>query len=553
MPDPNETTEEELDIDQQLDALLAELQQLEPGLLKGIVKDATPPPAAAPTPAPKQADDPKPAEVVAEKAPTAEPAVSETPPEPAPEPKADQPAVDPIAAAIDQQLDTAAEDQAETPPIGATVDGGSAEPTEQAADGPEPTAASLDALLNQEDTATVEVAAEDNGSTDATAAAVEPSPPSEEAQAPPIGATVDGGSAEPTEQAADDPEPTAASLDALLSQHEVVDEFGEPQASNIAEATVVDPIDSGEVQAQPETENVVAAEEVSEAKPVEQAVVASEEPQPQAPTEALEATEVPAQTEQVQAQPSTTASTAAAQEKEEITLVAEDDPAIDEDLARQLTELLDESKDEEILAPQDKAPEKPASEQGADKPQAASPEVQAEAELTPDADAVLNVDQIDALLAEQADDTLGDEFDTASTAQAAVHVDLSQTQQPQPEAADDKTAVAQAEGSSSANGGAGDFDADADAVAKELDEQEDKNASLVSVAQMSEPDQAEDPPSGLAAKVVICDRVLRRVCAVVNRPLQTLPDNIRTMVGYTAIAHLAIGSALILGKVTGIM
>ncbi len=201
------------------------------------------------------------------------------------------------------------------------------------------------------------------------------------------------------------------------------------------------------------------------------------------------------------------------------------------------------------------------------------------------------IDAIDDFIAEQADDLLGGEFETVYEALGETTESDTTPRTPTPEATGDQRTDAEElahlgtaeqvlesgmdddmfaspdELSGAADDGVA-FSAGADDVARELDDQPEQRAS--------EPEAVEDPSADssaeststptqagwrlrLAALVRKATPVVHgagrlglevtyRTCEIVNRPLQRFSPQTRHTIGYLAIIHVFVGSAILLSK-----
>ena len=151
----------------------------------------------------------------------------------------------------------------------------------------------------------------------------------------------------------------------------------------------------------------------------------------------------------------------------------------------------------------------------------------------------LSVEQIDAMLAQEAEQTVADEFETPTEIQASSGVPADADQ-------DSDSSASSSEGEQHDAGG---FTAGAGDVAAEIDDQPENKSQIPQVATIAAKFKKQD----MAGHIVVCKRALWRTCFVINRPLEKIPAPARDAVGYFALAHVMIGSVLILGKLVGIV
>jgi len=205
-------------------------------------------------------------------------------------------------------------------------------------------------------------------------------------------------------------------------------------------------------------------------------------------------------------------------------------------------------------------PESVDTEAGKTTIEAASPGPELSGPVTADANSqedFATLDQIDQLLASEAESTVTGDFETPEDVKADEHSKQMEeaaqldTPMPAPPAlcADDSDLAARAREraqSAAENPDSDGFDANAQAVADELDSQPELAAGADAAGV-----ETQQPVE--KARVVICARVLRKTLALVNRPLVGLSPQIRDAVGYFALLHLFMGSVLLIGKITGII
>ncbi len=246
----------------------------------------------------------------------------------------------------------------------------------------------------------------------------------------------------------------------------------------------------------------------------------------------------------------------------------------DADLAHQLQALLDS---------QDTQPQSESATAGEDlhDPPVQPGQVEAEvsADANPEAVQELSLEEIDQLLAEEADHSIEEAISDTQVQPA-----------PAPEALTPETPVAELTGDDQADadagapvqrppepepaiaaeqvstdGATGGFIAGAGDVAKELDQQQPvespvRSAMGVSIDEMDQVDQPLQPRltfkvdrQKLAHIAAVIEEMLKRICLAINRPARHLPVFIRDAIGYVAVFNLFFGSLLLVGKMFGIV
>ena len=603
--DSNPQEEEELDLEQQLDALLDKLHELEPDLLPSVGlrapaaplladKPVAPKPAATPpaavedagkvaaapsqTPAPSPASDTPPA-TPTPVAQAAEPAPDEQASQPTPEPSAEMPgeqaasaqaATDPPEHAVDsmaQQLDAMLQEQVEEQISGVEAAASSEaadasspvepvdEPVTQAVDEPapveepepsasqqpvppNPVAVVLDELLSEE----IDQKIEDAG-IDAMADTAVVQPPTLD---PPPGNDALEGTPDTllSEQVAEQIDHTQDTA----SAEEPVDEVIEPDVPAAQEMSPEDPV----------ADDVDAAIAAIEAVPGEtepEGTVTGDGSPEDAVADDVDAAIAAADAVSGVTGGESSSVDAGASEVAAVSKEGPEEPDQAEeaglDLFDQLEELLTES-------------DRPSTEVAAEAPaEAAQPkttqQTQADAqplEITEVGESQeLSVDDIDQLLAEEADDTI----------KAEVYGEEVPEIPPAPDAQPVPAAVGAAQGAGHSEAAkdqahqpaeGGGFSADAQAVAAELDADSQPHRDLPTVAELGKSKPAAKfrfDKQELAGKIVVCEKVIRKACILINKPVKKLPAPARDVVGYVALFHLLVGSVLLLGSLTGLM
>lgn len=180
-----------------------------------------------------------------------------------------------------------------------------------------------------------------------------------------------------------------------------------------------------------------------------------------------------------------------------------------------------------------------------------------------------SLDQIDELLAEEADHKVEGDFETPKDVQAAAVV---KTPGPEPANAqetveetpapstilysdDTKLGSSQAPKQQSFTSEAPRLQTGATArdVEQELSQQPELAASGSTVAAAEEDAKKRLRRLDLTLLWAVLDPVLRRICAVLSKPLAGLSPQTRDTIGYFALIHLFLGSVLIFGKLMGII
>lgn len=176
----------------------------------------------------------------------------------------------------------------------------------------------------------------------------------------------------------------------------------------------------------------------------------------------------------------------------------------------------------------------------------------------------LSVEAIDQLLADEADDAVGEAFDVTEGAGVAVPLVAHAASEqdildPQDNGDDDQVTTTPADWDHSAATDAqgsiamhrpsgGEFGADASAVAWELDEQRGGRMPIAAeVGAQDRMSRVRHHIEGLGPKLVVCEKVLRQGCSVINRPVVgLLPPDWHDFVGYLGALNVLIGLVLIL-------
>ena len=248
-----------------------------------------------------------------------------------------------------------------------------------------------------------------------------------------------------------------------------------------------------------------------------------------------------------------------------------DDGGADSDMAQKLQALLDGELDQGDAPDEPVAQEVVVDQGGPELEQvAAATPVPEEPEAEAQEAEELSMDQIDDLLAEEAEEFAEDPIDVSAEPVAVVDLTPPVEDRSAPPATSQVSAsekeeqaaplqaapVAQPDIDADATT-AGGFNASAQAVAQELDEQPELNAGVTTIRQMAEAaDRSKKrkrlklrlDKQGLMVKVMICERVLKQTCRVVNRPLNRLSPVSRDLIGYTGLGHALVGVLLIISK-----
>ncbi len=516
MPDqPQTDAPEELSIEEQLDALLVQLEQAEPGLLNRP-EPPKPREATPPTAADDSATAVEEAAAVVEEAPAEAGVTAEATEAVAQDP----PPADPADQVIEQQIDQRIEDQVES-----VTESADAEPA---------------------------------------AAAEQTAPVAQDASA----AESDGMANKLDQLLSEQIEDQIDDLEAGIS----FQDEDAIAASNLDVANEIDSLVDQELAA------TAQADQADEADPPVQEIVEAEPPPPPVAeaTEPAQEAEVLQAAEILEAAATEEAQEGEDDDFDEIVaMVAPPEPEAapgadpeepSADITDQLQALLEQAEQDEKAAQAAAAKEKEAL--GAAAPSAEAEPAAAPIEEPvagqPQASAVedqdISLDDIDDLLAGEAegvDEEFGELAEAPRAAMASAPDDASaqdigssrQRHDPFQDAAEPQPAGEPLDLSASG------FNADAQAVAKELDEQPERRPSLQSAGQMADAmKQAATPDKkGLKIKIAVCEKHLRKTCYVMNWPLRKAPSSVKEIVGYAALLQLFIGSVLILGKMTGLI
>lgn len=541
-PQESSETEEELDLESQLDAVLSQLHELEPDLVPGFSKPAQPEvaPPVTQTPDPTPQPDESEASDVPVTAQTEDAIADEAAPETAGDDEqqaTEQPHEigNQLDELIAQQIDEQIEQETDQNQTVGSADGSTAEPAgaaEAAVDPGAPgsdqqdspavlSAQQIDALITQEIEQQIdeELSAPAAGDVDQATAEI----------------AADGATADSDPIAAASPDPateeksTAAKLDDLLNQ-QMAQQIDDAQASaaNAAAPAAVGAETAG-AQASPSSD----AEDSADSSTAQQIDDILNQLAGQVTDDE---SEEPAVGEPAATEAAVSADAPAVDEPE---ASSGGDDAADTSTAQQIDDILAQLSGQ-------------LTDGEAEEAAAAEPEAAASDDSDEQEDSSLSVEQIDALLAEEAEQTATDDFETPTEipvpegAQAPSGDETSDTSASgDTVVAEDESQEAQPVGQQGAEGG---FTAGAADVAAELDDQPESKPRASGGAASSKPGKKD-----MAGRIVVCKRALWQTCAVINRPLDKVPGSVRDAVGYAAMAHVAFGSILILSKLVGII